>query len=74
MSQAFVREGDDQWLEDVGPSINALRVFLTRENSGIQVIERRNYKDEAGHQVYIMSNGLSYYKDDKNKWQVYSPS
>jgi len=73
MSQAFVREGDDQWLEDVGPSINALRVFLTRENNGIQVIERRNYKDDAGAQVHIMSNGLSYFKDDKGKWQVYTP-
>ena len=73
MSQAFVREGDDQWLEDVGPSVNALRVFLTRENNGIGVIERRNYKDETGQQVYVMSNGLSYYKDEKNKWQVYAP-
>jgi hypothetical protein len=71
MSQAFVRESDDQWLEDVGPSVNALCVFLTRENNGIRVIERRNYKNEAGHQVYVMSNGLSYYKDETNKWQIY---
>ncbi len=34
MSQAFVRESDDQWLEDVGPSMTALMVFLTRENRG----------------------------------------
>ena len=42
MSQAFVREGDDQWLSDVGPSLRALIVFLTRENNGIEVYEKKN--------------------------------
>jgi len=72
MSQAFVREGDDQWLEDTGPSITALRVFLTRENNGIQIIERSSYKDAIGGQVHVMSNGLSYTKDSEGKWKVYS--
>jgi hypothetical protein len=70
MSQAFIREGDDQWLEDVGPSITALRVFLTRENNGIQIIERSSHKDAKGNQVHLMSNGLSYTKDEGGKWKV----
>jgi len=37
MSQAFVREGDDQWLSDIDPTRSALINFLTRENNGIQV-------------------------------------
>ena len=74
MSQAFVREGDDQWLEDVGPSITALRVFLTRENNGIQIIERSNYMNTMDGQVHVMSNGLSYMKDHAGKWKVYPSS
>jgi len=70
MSQAFVREGDDQWLNDVAPTLNALIVFLTRENGGIRVYEKKNHKDDNGRQVHIMSNGLSYAKDDKGVWQI----
>ncbi|HSC39849.1 MAG TPA: hypothetical protein VLD19_18330 [Chitinophagaceae bacterium] len=36
MSQAFVRENEEQWLHDVGPSLNALVVYLSRENNGIR--------------------------------------
>jgi hypothetical protein len=70
MSQAFVREGDDQWLSDVGPSIRALSYFLTRENNGIEVYELRTFFDSAGDEVYVMSNGLSYKKDKDSKWQI----
>jgi hypothetical protein len=70
MSQAFVREGDDQWLSDIGPSLNALILFLTRENGGIRVYEQRNFTNSDGRQVYVMSNGLSYAKDDKGTWQI----
>lgn len=70
MSQAFVREGDDQWLSDVGPSTNALVHFLTRENGGIRVYEQKNYTDKSGRQVHVMSNGLSYSKDKNGKWEV----
>jgi hypothetical protein len=44
MSQAFVRENDDQWLNDIGPSLTALVVFLTRENNGIRVYEQKKFK------------------------------
>ena len=70
MSQAFVREGDDQWLSDIGPSLRALVVFLTRENNGIEVYEQRKYSDDRGREVHVMSNGLSYRKDEKGKWEV----
>ena len=70
MSQAFVREGDDQWLSDIGPSLRALVVFLTRENNGIEVYEQRKYADDQGRVVHVMSNGLSYRKDEKGKWEV----
>ncbi len=70
MSQAFVREGDDQWLSDVGPSVRALSYFLTRENNGIEVYELRTFLDSTGDEVYVMSNGLSYKKDREGKWQI----
>lgn len=44
MSQAFVRESDDQWLDEVSPTVKALIMFLTRENNGIRVYEQKNYK------------------------------
>ncbi len=30
MSQAFVRESDEQWLHEVPPTMNALLVYLSR--------------------------------------------
>lgn len=67
-----MRESDDQWLEDIAPSLTALIVFLTRENNGIQISERNSFKDSNGVQVHVMSNGLSYSKNDEGKWQVTS--
>ncbi len=71
MSQAFVKESEEQWLHEVPPTINALVVYLTRENNGIRVYEKQvsiNPKD--GKQVHQMSNGLAYAKDDEGKWYV----
>jgi hypothetical protein len=70
MSQAFVREGDDEWLSDVGPSLRALIVFLTRENNGIEVYEKRKFTDSNGKEFHVMSNGLSYSKDEQGKWET----
>lgn len=72
MSQAFVREGDDQWLSDIGPSLRALIVFLTRENNGIEVYERQRYVDAKGTEIHVMSNGLLYSKNEKGKWEIVS--
>jgi hypothetical protein len=69
MSSAFVREGDDQWLHDVAPSVNALVVFLTRENNGIGVYEQKNFiHPDTGKEIHVMSNGLAYAKDEEGKW------
>jgi hypothetical protein len=69
MSQAFVKESDEQWLHDVQPTLNALIVYLTRENNGIRVYEKKNYIKDGKH-VYEMSNGLSYSKDEDGKWFI----
>ena len=70
MSQAFVREGDDQWLSDVAPTVNALVVFLTRENNDIRVYEKEIKTDAQGRPLYVMSNGLTYFRDSRNTWQI----
>lgn len=71
MSQAFVRESDDQWLDEVAPTVQALTNFLTRENGGIRVYGKSTYMHE-GREVHVMSNGLSYAKDGNGKWYVFA--
>jgi hypothetical protein len=70
MSQAFVRESDEQWLHEVQPTLNALVVYLTRENNGVRVYEQKSFVDKQGTEVHVMSNGLSYAKDKEGKWYV----
>jgi hypothetical protein len=71
MSRAFIREGDDQWLNEIPPTMPALISFLTRENNGITVYEQKKITDANGRrEVHVMSNGLSYTKDAQGRWQV----
>jgi hypothetical protein len=71
MSQAFVKESDEQWLHDVSPTMNALIVYLTRENNGIRVYERKSFVDpKTKKEVYEMSNGMRYAKDDDGRWML----
>lgn len=71
MSQAFVREGDEQWLHEIPPTMNALIVYLTRENNGVRVYEKQTYADKKnGNEVHLMSNGLGYTKDEEGKWMI----
>ncbi|MEO6289204.1 MAG: hypothetical protein ABIO76_04760 [Ginsengibacter sp.] len=71
MSQAFVRESEEQWLHDVPPTLNALIFYLTRENNGVRVYEQKNYIDpKDGKNIHVMSNGLSYATDKDSKWYV----
>ena len=70
MSQAFVRESEEQWLHDIQPTMNALIVYLTKENNGIRVYEGKNFVDKKGKEIHEMSNGLSYAKDENSKWYV----
>ena len=65
-----MREGEDQWLSDVAPSIQALIVFLTKENNGVRVYEKKQRTDAAGRTIHEMSNGLAYAKDSNSKWEI----
>lgn len=71
MSQAFVKEGDEQWLHEIQPTLNALILHLTRENNGIRVYERRQFVDpKTNKEVHVMSNGLQYSKDADGRWEI----
>ena len=72
MSHAFMREGDAESPEEIRPSIHALCVFLTRENNGISITERKQSSDSQGRTLHVMSNGLTYTKDDRGRWMIYS--
>ena len=65
-----MKEGDDQWLTDIAPTVSALLVYLTRENNDIRVYEEKRTIDKNGREVIQMSNGLSYSKNDEGKWIV----
>lgn len=71
MSQAFMRERDDQWLHEVAPTLNALTIYITRENNGIPAYEKSNYFDETlGRTIHIMSDGMKYAINDQSQWYV----
>lgn len=71
MSQAFVKESEEQWLHEVPPTLNALIVYLTRENNGIRVYEKESFvHDKLNKKVHKMSNGLTYATDEDSKWFI----
>ena len=70
MSQAFVKENEEQWLHEVAPTLSALIIYLTRENNGVRVYEKKMTFNKDGDEVHLMSNGLSYAKDKEGKWYV----
>ncbi|HNT51072.1 MAG: hypothetical protein HWD62_05140 [Cyclobacteriaceae bacterium] len=71
MSRAFIREGEDQNLSDLAPTLPALINYLTRENNGVRVYERETKTNDRGETIYLMSNGFAYCKPD-GIWQEYS--
>jgi hypothetical protein len=70
MSQAFVREGDEQSLSEIAPTLNSLIRFLTIENGGIRVYEKSANTAAAGNTLHTMSNGLTYGKDQNGRWEI----
>ena len=71
MSQAFVKESEEQWLHEVPPTLNAVIVYLTRETNGVRVYEQKNYVNPVDNKtVHVMSNGLSYATDKESKCYV----
>lgn len=71
MSSAFVKEGEEQWLHEIPPTLAALIQYLSRENNGIRVNERKRYfNKKLDQEVIEMSNGLGYAKDENGRWMV----
>jgi hypothetical protein len=70
MSQAFVKESEEQWLHEIAPTLTALINYLTRENNGIRVYEQRYSISKDAKEVHHMSNGLAYVVDKDGKWTV----
>lgn len=69
MSQAFVKEQEEQWLHEIAPTMQALIVYLTRENNGIRIYEKSVRTDQkTGKAVHAMSNGMEYTIADDGKW------
>ncbi len=70
MSSAFVKESEEQWLHEISPTLNALIVYLTRENNGVRVYEQKHSIDtKTPREIFSMSNGLSYTKEN-DKWVI----
>ena len=69
MSQAFIKEEDDQWLHDLPGTLPALINYLTKENNGIRVYQKKS-AIENGRELYEMSNGLKYARDVQGKWEI----
>jgi hypothetical protein len=71
MSQAFVKENDEQLLHDVSPTLPALINYLTRENNGIRVYEiRETINNSNAREVYHMSNILAYTRNERGRWEI----
>lgn len=71
MGSAFVKEGENQWLHEIGPSMNALMVYLQRENGGLRIYEKKSHYSAAqGRDVFEMSDGLTYAKKDDGTWYI----
>lgn len=71
MSQAFVKEQDEEWLHDIQPTMQALINYLTRQNNGIRVYEQKQFVSKKTNKtVYVMSNGLDYTLDDTGRWTI----
>lgn len=68
MSHAFVKEGDDMWLHEISPTMDALIHYLTRENGGLPITEKEHFfSEEQQTEVHRMSDGFSYLVKE-NKW------
>lgn len=71
MSQAFVKENDDnELLGNVQPSVAALLRYLKRQNNGRDVYRTKFMIDKDGKEIHVMNNGLSYTLNDDNQWQM----
>lgn len=70
MSRGFVKDYEDQWLHEIAPTLGALISFLTYENNGFPVYEKRSYQNPEGTDMHEMSNGLTYFVNTQNHWAI----
>ena len=70
MSQAFVKENEEQWLHEIPPTTAALINYLTRENNGVRVYEIKTTSNKQGKPLHHMSNGLAYFVNDQSQWTI----
>jgi hypothetical protein len=70
MSQAFVKEHDEQWLHEIPPTTAALINYLTRENNGVRVYEQKSELSAEGKTLHHMSNGLVYFVNEQSQWEI----
>ena len=71
MSQAFVKENDDnELLNHVQPSLVALIRYLKQQNNGRNMYQTKSSADDNGKEIFEMSNGLAYFLNDVNEWQM----
>ncbi len=70
MSQAFVKERDDNvLLHHITPTIPALVNYIKRENNYTLVFVKQ-ISNVEGLDVVQMSNGLSYFVNYDNNWEM----
>ena len=70
MSQAFVKENDDNGLlHQIDPTLPSLLKYLQVENNG-QKIAVKNIEKKNGIDILIMTNGFSYFINRDNNWEL----
>ena len=71
MSRGFVKDYEDQWLNEIPATVNALIHHLTYESNGFAVYQKGTYiHPETQKQIHQMSNGVSYFVNNQNQWTI----
>ena len=70
MSQAFVKENDDNGLlHQIEPTLPALMKYLQVENNGQRIFLKHTEKWKS-LETWVMSNGFSYLINSDNNWEM----
>lgn len=70
MSQAFVRENDDNGLlHHISPNIPALINYLRSENRG-KTVYVANKESKDGIELIAMSTGYTYFVNKNQEWEI----
>lgn len=70
MSQAFVKENDDNGLlNQVEPTLPALVRYLQREH-GEALVYLEHWETMNGVNCAVMSNGFSYFLNPDKQWEI----